>query len=154
MSPGIKLAVGTLAVVGAIGYLGYLGAASSWQYYLVVDEVAADTEGLAGQRIRVSGHVAPGSLAVTDDRRQATFELAGAHHRLRVTCRGSLPDNLAEDMDVVVEGSLAGSELHGDKVITRCASKYEPKGSAVAADRPTGGPPAPRAASAESPAAR
>jgi cytochrome c-type biogenesis protein CcmE len=30
-------------------------------------------------------------------------------------------------MDVVVEGVVEGEVLHGHKIITRCASKYEPK---------------------------
>ena len=38
---------------------------------------------------------------------------------------GPLPDNLAEEMEVVVEGSLEPSGcLRGDRVLTRCASKY------------------------------
>jgi cytochrome c-type biogenesis protein CcmE len=44
---------------------------------------------------------------------------------LKVICSGPLPDNLAEDMDVVVEGRLEEPDLlRGDKVLTRCASKY------------------------------
>jgi cytochrome c-type biogenesis protein CcmE len=146
MSPGVKLAVGLLVVGTAIGYLGYLGAASSWQYYLTVDEAAADATGLEGQRIRVSGHVTAGSLAVAIDRGQAKFDLAGERRRLHVTCLGPLPDNLAEDIDVVVEGSFQGGEFHADKVVTRCASKYQPKDAAFAEGR-LNGPAAPRAAS-------
>jgi cytochrome c-type biogenesis protein CcmE len=37
-----------------------------------------------------------------------------------------VPDNLAEDMEVVVEGTLREPDcLDGDKVLTRCAGKYE-----------------------------
>jgi cytochrome c-type biogenesis protein CcmE len=46
--------------------------------------------------------------------------------KLHATCRCALPDNLAENIDVVVEGMLQADEIHGDKVITRCASKYQP----------------------------
>ena len=149
MSPGVKLAVGLAVVVAAIGYLGYLGAASSWQYYLVVDEAVADAPQLAGHRIRVSGRVAAGSLAVADDHSRATFDLAGDQHVLPVSCRGPLPDNLAEGIDVVVEGSLAGASFQGDKVITRCASKYERKGTVVAAQQPVREPAPSRAAAAD-----
>lgn len=125
MSPGVKLIVGATIVAASIGYLAFVGAASSWQYYLSVDEAAFDAARLQGKRIRVSGHVSSGSLTVADDRRLATFELAGQRHSLRVTAGGLLPDNLAEDMDVVVEGTLDADGIHGDKVITRCASKYQ-----------------------------
>ena len=46
-----------------------------------------------------------------------------------------MPDNLAEDIDVVVEGTLQANELLGDKVITRCASKYQPADSVDARDQ-------------------
>ncbi len=43
-----------------------------------------------------------------------------------MACSGRLPDNLAEGMEVVVEGRFEPSGvLSGDTVLTRCASKYE-----------------------------
>jgi cytochrome c-type biogenesis protein CcmE len=126
MSIGIKLTAGALLMGAAIGYLAYLGAASSWQYYLSVDEAVTDSTHIEGKRIRVSGRVKSGSLTIIDDRRQATFELVGELHLLHVACRCPLPDNLAEGIDVVVEGTLQADGIQGDKVITRCASKYQP----------------------------
>ena len=134
MSPGLKLTAGALLMAAAIGYLAYLGAASSWQYYLSVDEAVADATHIEGKRIRVSGRVRTGSLTIVDDRRQATFDLTGELHMLHATCRCSLPDNLAENIDVVVEGTLQADGIHGDKVITRCASKYQPADRMAARD--------------------
>ena len=127
MTSGVKLMIGAILVAGAIGYLAYAGAASSWQYYLSVDEAVGESASLIGKQIRVSGRVSPGSLAVVDDRREATFELQGERHAMHVTCRCLLPDNLAENIDVVVEGTLQADGINGHKVITRCASKYQPK---------------------------
>ena len=81
---------------------------------------------LEGARLRVSGVVTPGSLAVAADRSQATFCLAGSDHHLQVTFTGRPPDNLAEAREVVVEGWYIdkGRHLHADQVFTRCASKY------------------------------
>jgi len=126
MSPLLKLLFGVGIVAGATGYLAWLGAASSWQYYVLVDECTRSPDSFVDQRLRVSGHVAPASLKISPDRASATFILRGETSDLQVACEGRLPDNLAEDMDVVVEGTLnrAGA-LTGDKVITRCASKYE-----------------------------
>ncbi len=125
MSTGAKLTAAACCVAAAIGYLAYLGAASSWQYYVSVDEVAADLPQLMTRRIRVSGRVEPGSLAIASDRRHASFRLAGEHSGLPAMCNCLLPDNLAENIDVVVEGTLQPAGLVGTKVITRCASKYE-----------------------------
>jgi len=113
-------------VATAIGYLAFLGAATSWQYYLSVDEAVTDASVLVGHRLRVSGCVATGSLLIGDDRRQATFDLEGERHVLHVTCSCLLPDNLTEGIDVVVEGVLGADVIRSDKVITRCASKYQP----------------------------
>ena len=132
MSAGVKLTIAALLVATAIGYLAFLGAASSWQYYLSVDEAVADAPHLTGKRIRVSGRVEAGSLTMVDDRRQANFELVGESQKLLATCRCALPGNLAENIDVVVEGTLQSDGILGRKVITRCASKYKQKETATA----------------------
>jgi cytochrome c-type biogenesis protein CcmE len=126
MRASVKLAIGALGIVIAIGYLALLGASSSWQYYLSIDEVVSDAAHLSGKRLRVSGRVAVGSVAIRDDRRQATFNLRGHSHGLHVICDCPIPDNFAENIDVVVEGKLENDRIHGHKVITRCASKYKP----------------------------
>jgi len=127
MNSGVKLLTGALLVAAAIGYLAFLGAASSWQYYLSVDEAVLDTERLLGKQIRVSGWVGVGSLAIVDDRRHAMFVLHGESHKLDATCHCAMSDNFAENIEVVVEGTLQNDGIHGHKVITRCASKYKPK---------------------------
>ena len=76
MTSGTKLMIGAILVAAAIGYLAYAGAASSWQYYLSVDEAVSESASLTGKQIRVSGRVSPGSLAIVDDRREATFRVA------------------------------------------------------------------------------
>ena len=126
MSIHTKLAVGALALACATAYLAYLGASSSWRYYVLVDECAQNHDQFIGQRLRVSGRVRADSLNLGSDRRFATFVLCGHSSSVRVSCRGPIPDNLAEDMDVVVEGTLEKDGLlSGDKVMTRCASKYQ-----------------------------
>ena len=132
MSLNIKMAVAALLIAGATAYLACLGASSSWRYYVHVDECAANCESWAGSRLRVSGRVAPHTLQIPADRSQAKFSLRGTAAAIAVTCQGPLPDNLAEDMEVVVEGTLepasdpdGAPQLRGDKVLTRCASKYK-----------------------------
>ena len=130
MRSGTKLALAGLVVVSVTGYMAYLGASASWQYYLTVDECVDQADSLAGARVRITGQVLPGSLSVAPDRREASFSLGGQRHELLARCRGPLPDNLAEGLDVVVEGRLEDAGLlRGDKVITRCASKYQSQAS-------------------------
>jgi len=125
-----KLILGALVLLGTTAYVAYLGASSSWQYYLTVDECAADVGKFAGRRVRVSGSVARGSLELGKDRKSATFALEGDVSRMTANCTGALPlpDNLAEGITVVVEGSVTDhGSLQAEKVLTRCASKYEPQ---------------------------
>lgn len=123
-----KLGIGALVIACATGYMAYLGAASSWQYYLTVDECIRDAESLSTDRVRVSGKVAAGSLRIAADRSRADLALAGSDADLAIAFTGSVPDNLAEGMDVVAEGQLdPAGVLQSDKLLTRCASKYESK---------------------------
>jgi cytochrome c-type biogenesis protein CcmE len=135
MNSHLKLAAAAVIVVGSIAYLAYVGAISSWQYYVSVDETVTDAPSLIGNRIRVSGRVGVGSLKISDSRREATFDLKGTMHTLHATCRCAMPDNLVEDIDVVVEGVLRGDGIHGHKVITRCASKYQSEAATAALDQ-------------------
>ena len=133
MTTSKRLALGGIIVFAVTAYMAYVGASTSWKYYVTADECVDDAVTLAHQRVRVSGRVDPGSLQITPDRSQAHFSLAGTHNSLHVVCRCLIPDNLAEGMEVVVEGRLdSGGLLCGEKVLTRCASKYESVETSVA----------------------
>jgi cytochrome c-type biogenesis protein CcmE len=128
MSVRAKLLLGATVLLGVVAYVAYLGASSSWQYYLTVDECAANIGEIAGKQVRVSGLVAPGSLKVGDDRKSASFILQGTAESVATICDGPspLPDNLVEGITVVVEGGVTPSgSLQAERVLTRCASKYE-----------------------------
>ena len=132
MTTGRKLAIAGLVVASVTAYMGYLGAAASWQYYVTAEECLANVSSLAGHRIRVSGKIVAGSVQVASDRGKARFLLAGHDGNLPVVCSGPLPDNLAGSAEVVVEGRLENAQLfRGDKLITRCASKYTASQSAT-----------------------
>ncbi len=141
MAPGIKLAIGGAVIGGVTLYMAYVGASSSWKYYLTTDECVQNADNFTGGRMRVSGKIVAGSLEIAPDRRQASFSLQGQSGTLPVSCTGMLPDNLGEDMEVVVEGRLErGPMLRGDKVLTRCASKYESEERAGKGERGTSVP--------------
>jgi cytochrome c-type biogenesis protein CcmE len=127
MRAGVKTFIAAFVVVSAIGYLAFRGATTSWKYYLSVDEAVADAGHLEGDRVRIGGRVAAGTLTIADDRRHARFDLVSDSHTLRAVCRCGLPDNLSENIDVVVEGKFENGCIVGNKVITRCASKYKQK---------------------------
>ena len=134
MAAGTRIAIGAMLVLGVTAYMAYLGAASSWQYYLSVDECVAQASSLLDAPIRVSGRVARDSLHVARGRDSAEFLLVGSREGLQVKCLGPLPDNLVEDRPVVVEGQLESRQfLRARRVLTRCASKYSSGGTDTAA---------------------
>ena len=139
MTTGRKLAIGGTLVVGVTVCMACLGGATSWQYYLTVDECLADLDEHLGDWVRVSGKVAAGSLEIAADQNSVKFQLEGPESSrgvLPVVCRGPLPDNLAEKVDVVVEGRFETTGLlRGDKVLTRCAGKYDPGEHVARGDR-------------------
>ncbi len=129
MTPTHKLFLGGVVITLATTYLAYLGASSSWQFYVSVDELVADPKLFHDSRIRINGTIAPDSLHMTPDRSQASFVLQGEISELDVKCSGPFPDNLAEGIEVVVEGRMQSNRIvQGNKVLTRCASKYSSGG--------------------------
>lgn len=130
-----KLAIAGVLACGATVYLAAMGASNSWQYYLTAEECLAQADKFAGSRLRVSGKVAAGSLSMSDDRKEIRFALAAGSGSVRVVHAGRGPDNLKEGIDVVAEGRLDEQlVLHADKVLTRCASKYNASASSQAPD--------------------
>jgi cytochrome c-type biogenesis protein CcmE len=131
-----KLLVCGVVITASIAYVVYLGASSSWQYYLQVDECLDHADQFRGTRLRLSGRVAAGSLRASPEHREAHFVLEGNEHQVPVCYQGTIPDNLAEGRDVVVEGALAGDgHFQCDKLMTRCASKYASKDASHAAEQ-------------------
>ena len=131
MASGTKLILAGLVVAATTAYMAYLGAAESWQYYLTADECLEKRQELTGKRLRVSGQVAAGTLQDDYPAQQVTFALAGTDGTLPVDFRGTVPDNLAEGIEVVAQGRLdAAGTLQADKLLTKCASKYASEQSA------------------------
>ena len=67
-----------------------------------------------------------GTLHIDRGTQQATFAAGRpTGDRSTSSVAGSIPDNLAEGMEVVVEGQLERQNLvRGHKVMTKCRSKY------------------------------
>src|SRR5262245_36066809 len=106
MSAGTKLTIAGAIVACVTAYMAYLGGRSSWQYYVTVDECMVDADKLLNSALRVNGRIASESLHIDSNRMRADFMLEGTDGELQVTCAGPLPDNLAEQIEVVVEGRL------------------------------------------------
>ncbi|MEM7128117.1 MAG: cytochrome c maturation protein CcmE [Chloroflexota bacterium] len=105
---------------------------STGAYYLTVDEVLAQGDALAGQRIRVNGLVVGGSEDWNS--REITLKFAiydenapddsGQH--LPIVFYGPRPDNFQRAASAIIEGKmLATGEFEADTLLLKCPSRYE-----------------------------
>jgi cytochrome c-type biogenesis protein CcmE len=106
----------------------YQAMQSSWSYYYSVDEFSANTSPPKNTSLRVAGKVKEGTVARDLQKMLLTFTLAGASSEITVSFAGTIPDNFAENIEVVVEGRLDTSgSFQADRLMTKCESKYKAK---------------------------
>jgi len=123
-----KIIIGVTVIGGAMGYFVYQAMQSSWAYYYSVDDFAAHKPAVQRHCLRIAGCVQKGSVERDLQKMRLTFTLAGAQMTLPISYEGVVPDNFAEDIEVVVDGFLAPNGVfQADKLITRCETKYRVK---------------------------
>jgi cytochrome c-type biogenesis protein CcmE len=130
-----QVLVGGLVIVGALAYLGFAVADSGWTYYTDVDQFVSHPE-MASRRVRLHGTVRNVREPAREGRPFA-FELAGTGASVRVEFSGPIPERFEADGEVVVEGALdSGGVFRADRLLTKCASKYEVRSGPGAEPRP------------------
>jgi cytochrome c-type biogenesis protein CcmE len=130
-----QVLVGGLVIVGALAYLGFAVADSGWTYYTDVDRFVSHPE-MASRRVRLHGTVRNAGEPAREGRPLA-FELAGARASVRVEFSGPIPERFEPDREVVVEGALdSRGVFRADRLLTKCASKYEARSEPGTEPRP------------------
>jgi cytochrome c-type biogenesis protein CcmE len=120
----VKILIAAVVLTLAVGYLAFAGVRAGRTYYLAVDPFLADPA-YHGQRVRLHGIVGSEGLQV-DALAGAKFLLRGQAATLPVTYQGVIPDLFRPGCDVVVEGTLGQDRVFkADKLLTKCASKYD-----------------------------
>jgi len=124
----VKALVGIIVIGGGVGYFMYHAMQSSWAYYYSVDEFSANSSEVKNHSLRIAGRVKQGSVARDLQKMDLTFTLAGSKSEVPVHYKGSVPDNFAEDREVVVQGRLDTTGVfQANQLMTRCESKYKAK---------------------------
>lgn len=122
----IKIFVAGAVIVAAVTVLAIAGVREGWVYFLPVDEYVDAGARYASQRVRLHGKVASEDFASDRAMLQATFDLQGERHSIRVQYSGIIPEMFDVGRDVVVEGKPDDAGVfHADTLLTKCASKYE-----------------------------
>ena len=120
-----RFAVGILLVFLALGYLIFTSIKDTTVYYLTVSELQARTDTLQGERVRIAGNVAEGTVerdVATSSVRFVVYDESG---QLPVVHKGMVPDIFAEHVEVVVEGVYTGDEFHSTTLLAKCPSRFE-----------------------------
>lgn len=96
-------------------------------YFTTVRELKAKGQDALTRGYRVGGVVVPGSVQKSADQLATEFDVEDEGEILHVVYRGVLPDTFKEGVEVLVEGRCrADRNLHATKIMTKCASKYDP----------------------------
>jgi cytochrome c-type biogenesis protein CcmE len=124
----VKTIIGVVLIGGAMSYFVYQAMQSSWDYYYSVDDLAAQKSPAQNHSLRIAGRVQKASVQRDIEQMNLSFKLAGVQAVLPVSYGGVVPDNFAEDVEVVVEGHLTTNGVfQADKLMTKCESKYREK---------------------------
>ncbi len=124
----MKYWIGALLVVAAVGYLAITAADKNMVTYLTISDVMADPAVASDTGVRVTGHVAEGTIQVRGPR-EVAFIVEGDGHNLPAVYRGAVPDTFKDGAEVVLEGRMdANGEFQATTLLAKCPSKYEAEG--------------------------
>ncbi len=114
-----------LIVVLALGYIVF-DATKSETYFYTVDEALAVGTDLPGQKVRIKGIVEQGSVVGNPGELKREFRIAEKGLSIDVVYSRAMPDTFAEDMEVVVTGTVDKKMvLVAEEVLVKCPSRYE-----------------------------
>jgi cytochrome c-type biogenesis protein CcmE len=120
------LVLGILAGVGIAGGLALRAFKSNVMFFFDPSQVAAG-EVKQGQRFRLGGMVAPGSVRRSPGSLQIDFVVTDFKHTVPVRYTGVLPDLFKENAGVVTHGRLqADGQFVADEVLAKHDENYMP----------------------------
>ena len=125
-----KILLTVLVCAAAVSGVLWASLGEGAEYYKYVDEARGSQDRLTGKRLRVHGHVVPGSIVHQAGTLDYHFTLESKaprpHATLNVAFHGIVPDLFKEGAEVVAAGVLgADGGLRSDRIETKCPSKYE-----------------------------
>lgn len=118
------LAIGGLvAVLAVLGFVLVRGLGDAATFFYNVDEAMEAKDELGGDRFRMQGNVAYGSVTETD--RGVDFALRYNGVEVPVSHLGTPPELFGPDIPVVLEGSFEGDTFVSDEILIKHDSTYD-----------------------------
>jgi cytochrome c-type biogenesis protein CcmE len=126
MKKYFKFGAVIVIVLGTVIWLATASMEESQTYYKTVAELSQMGEKAYGQRVRVGGDVAAGSIEHVN--KEVRFVLTQENQTLKVVYSGidPLPDTFRDGAQALADGKLdRNGVFHAAKIQAKCASKYE-----------------------------
>ena len=123
----LKYVVGLGIIIAAFSYIVYSSLSSHFRYSTSPSELAAVRAQYNGKVINVAGVVAPGSIIFKSA--DYRFDITDGKESVAVHYNGTMPNTFDDGAEVVATGRFdaANNALEAKRVVTKCASKYEPE---------------------------
>jgi cytochrome c-type biogenesis protein CcmE len=124
-----KFAALIVVVIGTLVWLATAGMSENKTYYKTITELSQMGDRAYGQRIRVGGDVAAGSIQRVGNEVQFTLTQDN-NTKLKVAYAGTdpLPDTFKDGAQALADGKLGKDGVfRAQKIQAKCASKYEAK---------------------------
>lgn len=128
MNTYVKFGALMVLIVGSLVWLAVGGVKDTKTYYKTLPELAQMGSQAQGQRLRVGGEVAPGSIH--KEAAGTVFFLHQGAQTLKVVYSGSdpLPDTFRDNSQALADGRLGpDGTFQANKIQAKCASKYQAK---------------------------
>ncbi|HEX3745982.1 MAG TPA: cytochrome c maturation protein CcmE [Bryobacteraceae bacterium] len=123
-----KFAALITIVVGTVVWLAVTGGKQSQAYYKTVNEVHDMGTKAYGQRLRLEGNVATGSIQHVGAQTEFVLEYQNTRMKVLYTGTDPLPDTLKDGAQALADGRLGQDQVfRAGAVQAKCASKYETK---------------------------
>jgi cytochrome c-type biogenesis protein CcmE len=146
-----KFVIGGTLILGAVFLLIWTATASNLEFFMTVDELNAEGQGIVDKNLRVSGAVIGDSIQYDAQSLTLTFEvahvpgdtanieteggLAEALHQavmdpsrahMKVVYVGVKPDLLRNEAQAIMTGHLgADGVFYADELLLKCPTRYE-----------------------------
>jgi len=123
-----KFGGAVVLILLSLGYLAYTGVQESKSYYVTIKELRGMGDGAYPKRLRVAGHVQPGSIKRSGTR--VEFALIENDQLLPVVYSGTEapPDTFKDNSQALADGSFGRDGVfHAKQLQAKCASKYAPQ---------------------------
>ena len=124
-----KFAALIVVVIGTLVWLATAGVNENKTYYKTISELSQMGDHAYGQRIRVGGDIAAGSIRRVGN--EVQFVLTQDNNtQLKVAYAGMdpLPDTFKDGAQALADGKLGKDGVfQAQKIQAKCASKYEAK---------------------------